>query len=343
MEPSEISTINTSQEHRSSAMKEADLPTNFTYNAPWPVYSLALSNHPDTNFCTALGSFIEDQNNKITILEVDSDRGCFRVKGCVDHTYPPTKLLWMPEMDGTRPNLLGTVGDCFRLWKYDGSLSLVTQLSNTSQSEYPAPITSFDWNSEDLNLIGTSSIDTTCSIWDIEKQSLLAQIIAHDKDVYDIAFAKGVYVFASVGADGSVRQFDLRNLTQSTILYERQDFTPLLRLVWNKQDPNYLATIVMDSSSVTILDIRNSPTPVEELSIHQSCVNSISWAPHSPYHLASAGDDSQVLIWDIENLPVTQPVLAYSAEEAINMMQWPISQPDWLALSYSRTLHLLKI
>jgi WD repeat-containing protein 68 len=28
--------------------------------------------------------------------------------------------------------------------------------------------------------------------------------------VYDIAFAKGEHVFASVGADGSVRMFDLR-------------------------------------------------------------------------------------------------------------------------------------
>lgn len=31
------------------------------------------------------------------------------------------------------------------------------------------------------------------------------QLIAHDKEVYDLAFAAGVNVFASVGADGSVR------------------------------------------------------------------------------------------------------------------------------------------
>ena len=36
------------------------------------------------------------------------------------------------------------------------------------------------------------------------------QLIAHDKEVYDIAFAKGKDVFATVGADGSVRMFDLR-------------------------------------------------------------------------------------------------------------------------------------
>ena len=35
-------------------------------------------------------------------------------------------------------------------------------------SEFSAPLTSFDWNETDLNRLGTSSIDTTCTIWDIE-------------------------------------------------------------------------------------------------------------------------------------------------------------------------------
>ena len=36
------------------------------------------------------------------------------------------------------------------------------------------------------------------------------QLIAHDKEVYDIAWG-GIGVFASVSADGSVRVFDLRS------------------------------------------------------------------------------------------------------------------------------------
>ena len=41
--------------------------------------------------------------------------------------------------------------------------------------------------------------------------------------VYDIAFSRaggGRDMFASVGADGSVRMFDLRHLEHSTIIYE---------------------------------------------------------------------------------------------------------------------------
>ena len=47
------------------------------------------------------------------------------------------------------------------------------------------------------------------------------QLIAHDKEVFDIAFSRaggGRDIFASVGADGSVRMFDLRLVTEDGIL-----------------------------------------------------------------------------------------------------------------------------
>lgn len=76
-----------------------------------------------------------------------------------------------------------------------------------------------------------------------------------DMQVYDIAFSRaggGRDMFASVGADGSVRMFDLRHLEHSTIIYEDPQHHPLLRLCWNKQDPNYLATMAMDGMEVTL-------------------------------------------------------------------------------------------
>lgn len=88
-------------------------------------------------------------------------------------------------------------------------------------------------------------------------------------------------MFASAGEDGSVRHFDLRDLEHSTIIYESDDQSPLLRVAWNKSDSNYLATIMMDNRNVIILDIRVPMLPVATLSGHKSCVNSISWAPHS--------------------------------------------------------------
>ncbi len=43
----------------------------------------------------------------------------------------------------------------------------------------------------------------------LQKGVVDTQLIAHDREVYDIAWG-GVGVFATVSADGSVRVFDLR-------------------------------------------------------------------------------------------------------------------------------------
>jgi WD repeat-containing protein 68 len=67
---------------------------------------------------------------------------------------------------------------------------------------------------------------------------------------FHIYITGGRDMFASVGADGSVRMFDLRHLEHSTIIYEDAQHHPLLRLAWNKQDPNYLATMAMDALEV---------------------------------------------------------------------------------------------
>lgn len=100
-------------------------------------------------------------------------------------------------------------------------LTPLALLSNSKSPEHTAPLTSLDWNTLSPSLIITSSIDTTCTIWDIPTLTAKTQLIAHDKEVFDVRFcANSVDVFVSCGADGSVRMFDLRSLEHSTIIYE---------------------------------------------------------------------------------------------------------------------------
>jgi DDB1- and CUL4-associated factor 7 len=207
-----------------------------------------------------------------------------------------------------------------------------------------------------------------------QRGEAVTQLIAHDKEVYDIAFARGSDVFASVGADGSVRMFDLRSLEHSTIIYETQEEKPLLRIAWNKQDPNYLATFMLDSPKAIILDVRLPSLPAAELAGHQACMNAIAWAPHSscrmlnisdfsfflslvffffnvdsePILLAdicTAGDDKQALIWDLLPMPkpIQDPILAYTAESEVNQLQWSSSQPDWIAIAFAKKLQILRV
>ena len=156
-----------------------------------------------------------------------------------------TKILFEIQR-GTHSDLIATSGEYLRIWQVgedSKNVTLKSKLTNVTEqilqkfiqsTEFCAPLTSFDWNQRALNMIGTSSIDTTCTIWDIEKEVVQTQLIAHDKAVYDICFAQDESMFASAGEDGSVRHFDLRDLEHSTIIYESPDQSPLLRVAWNK-------------------------------------------------------------------------------------------------------------
>lgn len=165
------------------------------------------------------------------------------------HSYPVTRILWEPPSSQKQStDLLATSGDHLRLWSLPSSqpaqgtnsitrpasareapaskLSPLALLSNSKSPEHTAPITSLDWNTISPSLIITSSIDTTCTIWDIPTLTAKTQLIAHDKEVFDVRFcANSVDVFVSCGADGSVRMFDLRSLEHSTIIYEPTEKT----------------------------------------------------------------------------------------------------------------------
>lgn len=193
-----------------------------------------------------------------------------------------------------------------------------------NQNEFSAPLTSFDWNTESANLIGTASIDTTCTIWDIEKETVFTQLIAHDKEVYDISFSSDRNLFASVGADGSARQFDLRNLEHSTVLYETRTSQPLLKLAWNLKDPHYVGVIEMDQSYLTILDTRQPLRQLCRCNSHKDFVNALAWAPQSNYHICTVADDAQALIWDLQEMQdeINDPFLEYRADSEISNLSW---------------------
>lgn len=327
------------------------------YDAPWDIYSIAWSKKTAVPFRLAIGSFIEEYRNKVQVLSLDAATESFQRTHEFEHPYPPTKLMWEPSKSASSSSkdLLATTGDYLRIWDVDYETNepiKPTVLISNKKSDICPPLTSMDWNEEDTNIIGTSSIDTTCTIWDVETQRVVTMLIAHDREVYDIAFAQKNH-FASVGADGSVRMFDLRKLQNSTILYESPHLTPLLRLCWNKADNNYLATLAMDSQKIIILDIRRPSLPVTELMGHSRAINTLQWSPTEFPLIATAGDDSCAIIWDILNKgtwdghtpqQVTEPILIYKAKEAINNLSWSeIHTDEWIGITAGKQLQILRV
>jgi WD repeat-containing protein 68 len=265
--------------------------------------------------------------------------------------------MWTPKnQEPGRLDLLASVSTTLNLWKVeDGQVSLLKKLANTRknvQNGALPPLTSFDWSAVNPHRIGTASVDTTCTIWNLEKQRIETQLIAHDKAVFDIAFSQES-LFASVGADGSVRLFDLRNLEHSTIIYESATPTPCLRLAWNKINKNHIATIAMDALGVILIDIRRPSVPLAALPHHDTYVNNLSWSPHSRNLLLGGTSQGMALLWDIKDTQgapedagsVTlraAPVSAHNGGQEVYQAQWFPSQPEYMALGVARQVEIMQ-
>ncbi|EOA81497.1 uncharacterized protein SETTUDRAFT_165955 [Exserohilum turcica Et28A] len=380
--------------------------SNSNYLAPWSIYAFDWCKWNVTGGNSAgkmaVGSYLEDNHNFIRILDTQIAPQDVSSPGATPYgleynaiaeatcSFPVTRMLWEPPSSQKQStDLLATSGDHLRLWSLPQAtnntsntitrsssvntrepqlpkLTPLALLSNSKTPEHTAPLTSLDWNTMSPKLIITSSIDTTCTIWDIPSLTAKTQLIAHDKEVFDVRFCAGsVDVFVSCGADGSVRMFDLRSLEHSTIIYEPSDkgaerdkgsptgrmsptkaqqtmsyAPPLLRLAASPHDSHLLATFAADSNLIRILDVRQPGQALLELRGHSAAVNCIEWNPSRRGMLASGADDSLVLIWDLLHAnngatisgehASTQsppaPANTHSANGAANQQNAPVGQ-----------------
>uniref|UniRef100_A0A914LIG0 WD_REPEATS_REGION domain-containing protein n=1 Tax=Meloidogyne incognita TaxID=6306 RepID=A0A914LIG0_MELIC len=272
----------------------------------------------------------------------------------------------MNNKDPSQPELFATTSNYLRIFRYHPNrdfnqipITLECELYSTNKSNiYSAPLTGLDWNEVDSTLLATCSIDTTCTVWNVEtvqqigqvkaiEGSQKTQLIAHEKPVHDIAFAKldsgGRDQFATAGADGSVRLFDLRSLQHSTILYEDPEKRMLNHVAWNKREHTKLATVAHESFEVVILDIRVPCRPLARFGNHRGFINGIAWAPHSTVHICTAGSDRQALIWQMNHFNRDEPILAYTAEGEINQIHWSNNFHQWISICFNKSMEILRV
>lgn len=335
----------------------------YRYTSIRPLFASDWSSktHPDKKWRVAVGSFVEDkpQDNRVYIIQLDEQQGELVERYSFEHFFPPNCIRWIPDPQNMYPDILATSCEVLRIYRVDNGVQQECVLNNKQAANFSGPLTSFDWNDVEPTLIGTASIDMSCTIWQIETGqavgktkrttgNLKTQLIAHDKPVHDIGFSKlgnGKDNFATVGADGSARLFDLRNLQHSTIVYEDPTRTPLMRLAWNKQDSHYLATFAECSPEVVIIDVRIPCNPVARLRNHRGYINALTWAPHSGCHICTAADDRQALIWDLSSVPrpVDDPILAYQAGGEVNQVHWSSTHSDWISICFDNYLEILRV
>ncbi|CED83112.1 Palmitoyl thioesterase [Phaffia rhodozyma] len=335
------------------------MTSQFTYEAPWPIYALAFTNsRQHLPHRLALGSCVTGQNYLRVVARTEQNTSSNRLSAVAEAplTYPATCIAWEPfpshrssSAANSYRELIATTGDALHIWEYiapppggynQGGLKEVGSLAhsksasssgtNASTGVYnsPAPLTSLSWNAFNPSRIVTSSIDTTCTVWDIQTSTAVTQLIAHDREVFDVAWLPGgTEVFVSAGSDGSIRAFDLRSLEHSTILFEStrapssysspspsSSFNPskaLMRIAFDPSNSHYLATFKQDSGDIQVLDMRSPGTPVVEMRNGRDGgkVGCISWGEkgvRGKGGLCSGGDDALLRLWD-SSMPSLPP------------------------------------
>ena len=312
----------------------------YDYETNKYLYGIAFQN--GNSPLLAVSSLEKSLNNKIEILELIDNE----LKNVYEHPlkFPCTKLLWNPNRN--KNSLLAASSDCIELYNFSEDKHILISQGKllNRKSKYSGPLTSFDWNTVNDSLLGTASVDTTCTIWDLNKSSIKTQLIAHDKEVFDIQFGNDENTFISGGADGSVRLFDLRELNHYTIIYETKVSTPINKLAWNLQTPNLIAALSLDKNIIYIFDSRtNANVSMDELNLHKEAVTGIVWAPDNPSQLCSVSEDSSVIISNVHNDEMPQNTnVSYNAPYPINNVDWCKSFPEWIGITFRDKVQLLR-
>ena len=331
------------------------------YDCGFTCYAVAWSN-VEKNHNVAIASYEEDERNAIAVLKVEeeetekvseedgerkttSKRLKLKKRVEYDLTFPTTKILWHPK----KTSVLATGGDHLRVWNLDETDDLDKQ-QEILRNEKHAPLASLDWNETDTQIIAAANYDTkqlSCTLWDVEKKSAISEMRLDDEksNIYDVSFQQtNKDVFGTVGEDGCVRLFDMRNLDKFTTLYKDPKARPMLSLRWNKQSPFHLAVMLMGSKQIDVLDVRAPREPVIELCGHAANVNAMAWAPHSINHMCTVGDDKQAYIWDLSRpSAVKEPVLSYGTTSKINNVIWPTVKTDYVAITAGSKLEVLRV
>lgn len=275
--------------------------------------------------------------------------------------YPVTNLQWDPSGH----ERIAASLEVLRLYRFNGydsplvqthllANNLATHLAEYDINTFP-PVTLFDWNRTDPSIIITSLVDTTCTVWDLnrlhnELAHVKTQLIAHDSEVFDVKFIHmSVNVFGLVSNDGLIRVFDLRLLEHSTIIYEpphggdtlaaHHNPQALLKLSTSNVDQHHVATVGVNLNQVLVIDMRMPGVPVVTLDglfdgMSPGAINLIRWHPNLNL-LATGGDDCQALVWDCrthDKAKLDMPVLAYSESNEVNNVCWRNDPDSWLGV-----------
>eukprot|EP01067_Filipodium_phascolosomae_P000032 Filipodium_phascolosomae@DN1024_c0_g1_i1.p1 len=129
-----------------------------------------------------------------------------------------------------------------------------------------------------MSRLVVSSLDSTCTIFNVEEKSIEHSIRAHTGEVMDVCWGPVPCLFASVGSDSCARLFDTRCLKNSALVYRQQMQLRLVRIDWRANCLGILSDGSTGQQATIVVDIRRPHLPQSEI-FSPIRSNAISWTP----------------------------------------------------------------
>lgn len=92
----------------------------YTYECDFQNYSIAFRTRKDNKFMMAVSSFNTDSmNNQVDIINLNFEKphDGFKKVNEFKHEFPPTKIMWIPDVEGHRNDIMATTAEYLRVWE----------------------------------------------------------------------------------------------------------------------------------------------------------------------------------------------------------------------------------
>ncbi|KAB8664843.1 hypothetical protein FH972_026267 [Carpinus fangiana] len=207
--------------------------------------------------------------------------------------------------------------------------------------------------------IATAASNGRIMLYDLERPVVeIGRLHEHYRQVHKVDFnpIEGRFLLSG-SQDGTVRLWDLRTLQRNVMICYSRDTFPgrsdgVRHTKWSPTN-TWTFALGTDNGTVQRWDTRQNKTPLLKISAHSDTCNSIDWHPDGK-HLASAGKDQNVKVWNLASDRRQKPSFQIRAPKEVQNVRWRppsyisegsdsyVKQSTYLATSY-RTLPVVHV
>lgn len=297
-----------------------------------PSFALDIVETDKDNFSVSVCSFNKSKENEISFYRFNDSKEKLHLS--VPQNFPITSCTFSKQLRNDETDYILVSSDNVKLFVVENDK--IQPRSEIKVNKTSHPITSVDWYSTKAI---ASSLDSTVTILDMNSVSIITRIMAHEHPVNHTCFCNDENQFVTGGFDGSLRGFDLRDLSSLDMMY--QSSMPILRCDVSKLNPNYVAFFSKDSCGVTFIDRRRIGTPLSIANIGDAHITGIAWSLTDENVLYMTSTTGNVYKASLEtNRVFNEPELMTSFSQPIESIA---SSASYVAVTLKDDVKLLPI